>query len=141
MDRAQDVGVWWVSSPFPGMLRAGRGSLGSPGCSGLAEGPWDPRDAQSQGGGTPSHRPAPFAHTRMGTLTVSHIHPQLYVYKCPREKKKEKKKDCEKPLLSSIPSIVNVIMSRECLEDSFAINIYTLCFWAVICKAELFDLV
>lgn len=72
------------------------------------------------------------AHADGHTPYLSHTYTQLYVYKSPRKKKE--KKDREKPLLSSIPSIVNVIVSRECLENSFVINIYTLCFWAVICK-------
>ena len=86
-------------------------------------------------GRTPRHplrqRCSP-AHTDGHAPYLSHTYTQLYVYESSRKKKE--KKDCKKPLLSSIPSIVNVIVSRECLENSFVINIYALCFWAVICK-------
>lgn len=93
----------------------------APGAAEEPGGAQDPPD-------TPSARATP-----TGTLPISHTHTHSCTcIKAPG--KKRKKKDCEKPLLSSIPSIVNVIVSRECLENSFVINIYTLCFWAVICK-------
>lgn len=89
-----------------------------------------------EGRRTPGHplrqRRSP-PHTDGHPPYLSHAYTQLYMYKSPGGGGREKK-GCEKPLLSSIPSIVNVIVSRECLENSFVINIYTLCFWAVICK-------
>lgn len=114
-----------MSSPLPRSSRSRRGDGGSPArAPGIAaerpEGTWDPQ--------TP--RAHPF---------ISHTPPQLHVDKSPG-KRKGKEKPRGKPLLSSIPSIVNGIASRECLENSFVINIYTPCFWAVICRARLFDL-
>lgn len=76
-------------------------------------------------------------YTRTNTCSNTDFPPiQTHSHRCTCIKALNIKKPnpVKLPVLSSNPSIVNVIMRRECLENSFVINIYTLCFWVVICE-------